>query len=202
MDAQDETLAKAVAGDKDALCVLLEAHGPAIEAGLNIATAWHRTLDRADVMQVTYLDAFTAIRRFDVTRSDSFPAWLRRLAENNLKDAIRGLEAQKKPPARKQVIQGQNSAIALVELLSATDGTPSRAIRREEAEDQLRRALRCLPPDYAQVVELYDLSGNHVDRVAKVLQRSPGAVFMLRARAHERLREILGSASQFFESRP
>jgi RNA polymerase sigma factor (sigma-70 family) len=61
-------------------------------------------------------------------------------------------------------------------------------------------ALRQLPPDYEKVIRLYDLAGKSPAEVAQEMGRSQGAVFMLRARAHDRLREVLGSSSQFFST--
>ena len=47
-------------------------------------------------------------------------------------------------------------------------------------------------------MRLYDLECQPPQQVAEALGRSVGAVHMLRARAHDRLRELLGSASKFF----
>jgi len=58
-----------------------------------------------------------------------------------------------------------------------------------------------LPPDYEKVVRLYDLQCKSAVEVAAELGRSEGAVYMLRARAHERLKQELGSSSQFFPER-
>ena len=124
------------------------------------------------------------------------------MAENNLRDAIRSLEARKNPSPRRQLdIHASDTSLALFNVLSAGGGTPSRAVRRDEADQCLRDALRMLPPDYARTVQLYDLEGKSVEEVAASLGRSAGAVFMLRMRAHERLRELLGSPSQILESR-
>jgi DNA-directed RNA polymerase specialized sigma24 family protein len=59
-------------------------------------------------------------------------------------------------------------------------------------------ALAKLPADYAKVVRLYDLECKPMEDVSRELGRSPGACYMLRARAHDALREALGTASQFF----
>jgi RNA polymerase sigma factor (sigma-70 family) len=201
-DEQNDRVARAVAGDKDALCELLELFGPEVESSLNIGTAWQGQLDAADVMQVTYLEAFIQIGRFDATRSAAFRPWLRRMAENNLRDAIRSLEARKNPSPRLQLeAYGGDSSLALFNVLTAGVGTPSRVVRQNEASDLLARALRCLPPDYSRTVQLYDLDGRGVDEVAAEMGRSRGAVYMLRARAHERLRELLGTPSGILESR-
>ena len=50
----------------------------------------------------------------------------------------------------------------------------------------------------ATVVRLYDIEGRSGPEVATTMGRSRGAVVMLRARAHDRLAELLGSGSKFF----
>jgi DNA-directed RNA polymerase specialized sigma24 family protein len=49
---------------------------------------------------------------------------------------------------------------------------------------------------------MYDLEGRPVQEVAQALGRSPGAVYMLRARAHRRLSEIMGTASRYVTDSP
>ena len=85
-------------------------------------------------------------------------------------------------------------------MLSATSTTPSRVVGRGEAVGLMDMALKRLPPDYEKVVRLYDLAGNSAAAVAKELGRSEGAIYMLRARAHDQLRELLGSDSKFFST--
>ena len=48
-----------------------------------------------------------------------------------------------------------------------------------------------------EVVRLYDLECRPVEQVAQLLECSPGAVYMRRARARDMLREILGEFSNF-----
>jgi len=88
-----------------------------------------------------------------------------------------------------------------VELLGATYTTPSRAAARREADSFIEQALAKIPSDYADVIRLYDLEQRPIAEVAQHLGRTEGAVYMLRARAHDRLREALGTESMFF-SRP
>lgn len=192
----------AIEGDADALTTLLREHGPAIERTLRIDRVWQTMLEPADVMQITYLEAFLQIRDFDAGRFGSFEAWLRRIAENNLRDAIRGLTRQKQPQPRDRVrpMTDGESIAGLADLLGVTTTTPSQHVRRDEAHGALERAIEALPEDYAVAVRMYDLQGQTIADVAAALGRSTGAVHMLRARAHDRLREQLGGPSQFFSS--
>src|SRR5262245_21317184 len=92
-------LSRAVEGDGEALSELLLRFGPQVRAGLmgRINPKWQATLDEDDVMQASYLDAFIKIGQFRPAGVASFVGWLTQIAENNLRDAIRGLEANKRP---------------------------------------------------------------------------------------------------------
>jgi RNA polymerase sigma-70 factor (ECF subfamily) len=193
-----ELVQRAVEGDEDALAKLLAAHGPRIKQTLTIERKWRSVLEPADVMQVTYLEAFLQIHDFDPNRPEPFLEWLRRIAENNLRDAIRGLQRQKRPqPADR--ISGDGSC-DLLAILGVVTTTPVRQAVRDERQSKLETMLDALPEDYGQVVRLYDLQGLPIAEVASRMRRSAGAVHMLRARAHDRLRGMMGSESAWFTS--
>lgn len=202
---QDELLRRAMGGNVDALTTLLGELGPVVRSRIapKISPRWRAVLDEDDVMQTTYLEACLRINRFTTGAAREFLAWLTRLAENNLIDAVRSLESAKRPDPRKRVTQAANaddSAVALIDMLSASGSTPSRVVGRGEAAGLMDMALKRLPPDYEKVVRLYDLAGNPAHAVARELGRSEGAIYMLRARAHDQLRELLGSDSKFFST--
>jgi RNA polymerase sigma factor (sigma-70 family) len=118
------------------------------------------------------------------------------MAQNNLRDAIRGLERQKQPPPSRRIqpsASREDSFADLYDRLAAVSSTPSRALARKDVRRVIEAALEKLPPDYARAVRLYDLEGRPIAEVATGIQRSAGAVHMIRARAHERLAELLGS---------
>ena len=200
VDRIEQLASRAVAGDSDALIALLKECGPEVRSSLAIGQPWQAVVAADDVMQVTYMEAFLQIRHFTPRGPGSFLAWLRRIAENNLRDAVRELERDKRPDPRKRVDPpgGDDSATALYQLLGGTTSTPSRAAARREAIEALENAIGQLPPDYAKVVRLYDLDGCSGSEVASAMGRSVGAVKMLAARAHDRLQAILGTGSQFF----
>ena len=203
MEVSDDALLKAVAtGDNDALAALLARHGPAVRRRLTISPVWQGTLDAADVMQVTYLEAFLQVHQLADRTPAGFLGWLNRLAENNLRDAIKALERQKRPDPRQQIRRAApgDSASTLLDHLRGTAQTPSRSVAGHESQQVLETALRQLPPAYAQIVRLHDLEGRPVVEVAEALGRSPGAVYMIRARALQRLQELLGSESRFFSA--
>lgn len=192
----------AIAGDVEAMTELLDECAPEVERSLSIGREWRSVLEPADVMQVTYLEAFLRIGQYDPARAEPFRAWLQRIADNNLKDAIRGLKRQKRPqPANRVTLPSfAESAAALYAELGVTTTTPSRHASQEERVSRLNTVLDAMPEDYAKVVRLYDLEGLPIAEVAQRMGRGSGAVHMLRARAHDRLRSLLGSESGWFGS--
>ena len=199
--SEDKLLDQAIAGDADALVRLLEQRGPEVRQKLTgeIPTRWQAVLSADDVMQETYIDAFLDVGRFHPRGEGSFTAWLSTLARRNLVDAVRMLEAEKRGKNRQRLQRrtADETLILLHEQLGHSRSTPSRHAARTEACKHLRRAIEKLPAAYRRVVEMYDLQGRPVAEVAAALERSPGAVFMLRSRAHRLLSVNMGTASLF-----
>ena len=195
-------LRQATSGDGHALEELLQGHGHVVRRRLagEIPRRWQSALSMDDVMQQTYADAFLDIDRFVQDGEGSFTTWLTTLAKCNLVDALRMLQAEKRGNGRRRIQpEARNeSFVALYELLDAGRTTPSQHLAREEARTALECAIRQLPESYRRVVEMYDLRGESVDKVAQALKRSPAAVYMVRARAHRRLREVMGNPSKYF----
>lgn len=199
-DSFAEELQGAREGDVDALSRLLLRFGPQVRASLSIQAHWRDAIDPDDIMQVTYTDAFLRIGSCAARHEGAFRTWLAQIARNNLIDAIRGLEAEKRPPVHRRILPGDNGDpyIHLCELAGATTSTPSRVVAREELRSAVNQALRRLPPDYETVIRELDLEGRSLPEVAETLGRSRAAVHMLAGRARERLRELLEGGTRFF----
>ena len=197
-----ELIDQAVEGDTAALRTLLTRYGPEARRAIQgkIGKKWRAVLEEDDVMQVTYLEAFLHIDQLIGRNPASFVAWLKRIAENVLRDAIRELERKKRPnPAKRlHTTVTEESYVTLLDYVGGTSTTPSRHARRNEARDMIEHAMQQLPPDYRDVLQLHHLEGRGVTEVATKMGRSEGAVYMIRARALERLRSLLGAESKFF----
>jgi RNA polymerase sigma-70 factor (subfamily 1) len=199
--ADDQLLQAAAQGDRNALAALLKAYGPRVRQGLHIERTWQAMLDPADVMQVTYLEAFLHIGDLQARTPEAFEAWLTRLAQNNLRDGVKELRRLKRPSSRRQIQPRatSNSGISLLDQFCSAPGkSPSRDAASREARQLLTGALESLPQPYAEVLRLRDLEGQTVAEAATRLGRSPGAVCMLRVRAMQQLRALLGPESHFF----
>ena len=197
-EKQEELIARAAGGDREALSTLLAgcAAGLRVHLAGRIGRRWRSVLDIDDVLQVTYIEAFLRMGRFKPGENGAFCAWIRRIAENNLRDAIKELGRARRSPgaAPAQPASGDDSWASLSCVLTGAS-TPSQHIMREELVDALRVAMEKLPADYRRVVQLCDLEGRPLGEVAAKLGRSEGAIYMLRARAYDRLKELLGSKS-------
>lgn len=197
---EDPRIERAVGRDGDALEELLREVGPEVAAELSIDRRWRASFDREDVMQVTYLEACLRISTLRARTVGGFRAWLGRIAENNLRDALRALQRDKRPDGagRRRATRGAgNSAETLVASLQDGRTTAGSAAARREAVAHLEAALEGLPASYRRVVEEVDLAERAVAEVAAEMEKSPGAVHMLRSRAHDRLKEMLGGATRF-----
>jgi len=188
-------------GDRDALSWLLREHSPAARAVVrgNIPAKWQSLLSEDDVLQQTYADAILGIQQFRSDEPGAFSAWLAKLAKNNLLAAIEMLETAKRGGDRQRLefVDSDDSCVELFLSVTAGGTTPSRQVAREEAKAAVLKALDRLPSTYAAVVRMYDIEGRDAQEVGGQLKRSPGAVYMLRARAHEQLAGLMGSASAF-----
>lgn len=203
---EDEVVVAAQAGDRDVLGKLLHGYTSELRSRLagQIGRPYRALLDASDVIQVTFLEAFLRIRQFKDKGEGSFLAWLTQAAENNLRDAIRALNREKRrpKPAQRDSFSKDGSWTTLAAIIARSSSTPSRMLSLEEAKEFLGEAIPKLPPVYRKVIELYDLMGLPAEEVGKLIDaRSRAAVYMLSARAKEHLADLLGGWAKFFSSK-
>src|SRR5437867_12054617 len=103
MTVDAEVFRKAATGDQDAISRLLHVYGPTARRTLSISPQWQALVNAEDVMQVTYLEAFMRFGQLETFDADSVTAWLTRVAQNNLKDAIKELSRDKRPDPRRRI---------------------------------------------------------------------------------------------------
>jgi RNA polymerase sigma factor (sigma-70 family) len=189
----DPRVRRAAEGDDAALEELLRESEAALRGRVSINPRWRRSLSVDDVLQVSYLEAFLRIGSLRSPTSSGFRTWMARIVDNNLRDAIRALERDKRPDARRRETVGVRgeSARTLLARVCGDEGTVSAAVVRGEELSRLTAAVNKLPPTYRRVVEAVDLAERDVGEVAAELGRSRGAVHLLRSRAHRRLAELM-----------
>lgn len=191
----EELLARAKNGDLDALESLLIRCAPSVRSSILINPKWQSVLSADDVISETWMEAFQDFDSFQGTSPAAFGGWLMRIAERNLRDAIRGLEREKRgrPERRVGAPADQDPWEWLWGLVTGTVTSPSTRYARKELQLRIERELNRLPDHWAMVVRLYFLEEKSVAEIADQLGRSRGAVHLLRIRALECLRERVGS---------
>ena len=150
-------------------------------------------IDPSDLVQQTLLDAHQKWDQFRGSNDAELAAWLRRILDCNVTDALRALGRLKRDVRREQALDARmdETCVRLDEWLAALQTSPSgKAIRNEETL-RLASALAELPQAQRDAVELHHLHGCSLSEVAAHLDRSTAAVAGLLRRGLERLRELL-----------
>jgi len=152
-------------------------------------------------MQQSYMDVFLHFERYEQHSDAAAAEWIAQIAENNLRDAIRMLETDMRGGGHKRMqVSVDDSYVALFDAVMASDSTPSRRAARNEMRSLLERAVSELPETYRLVVRMFDIEGRSMEETSRAVGRSAAACYMIRARAHRRLGELMGAPSNYFSS--
>ena len=156
------------------------------------------------MLQEAYVSVFLAFRSFKDQGEGSFERWLSAIALRKLRDSIRAQRAQRRGGGRAAITEinadRDRSLIGLLSLLSSGGSTPSGAAARIEAVAALEQAVRGLPEQYREAIELVYLRGLPVAVAAAALAKTERAIHGLCRRGLEQLQREMGTASRFFSS--
>jgi RNA polymerase sigma-70 factor (ECF subfamily) len=184
-------LAQARGGDAAALGRLLELYRNYLRlvARSLLGRVLRLRLDPSDLVQETFLDAHRDFAQFTGAGEPELIAWLRRTLVRNLADQARRHRAPGRDPRREESLEAmlERSGDDAHEVLAGRLPSPSAQASRRERAVLLADALAALPADYREVILLRNFEHLPFDQVAAHMERSPGAVRMLWARALERL---------------
>jgi RNA polymerase sigma-70 factor (ECF subfamily) len=182
LDPPDELLAaSAAAGDERAFARLMRRHK---EAVYRFTRRYTGNPDEAyDLLQETFAAAWTALKRFDSTRS--FPTWLRSIALNKCRDWSRR-RAVRRWLTRSDPIDGRAG-------LSLTDATPSPEMSVVEMQrlSRLDRAIADLPAGLKEPLILTALEDLSQEEAGRILGLTSKAVELRVYRARKALAEAL-----------
>lgn len=185
-------LARARAGDRDALAALLAGHLPRLEAFVR-GRGSGRTGDRdaaEDLVQSTCREILERLERFDDHGEGeaAFAAWLYATATRKIADRHRYHQRQRRDAGRE--IRGPEP-IDLGELLR-TSHTPSRDVEIEQRRQLVLGALDAMPEHYREVLRLAYFEGlPRAEIAARLGKPGANAVQALLARALARLGNTL-----------
>jgi RNA polymerase sigma-70 factor (ECF subfamily) len=85
------------------------------------------------------------------------------------------------------------TAVSLLAQLAGGDPTPSRIVRRDEALEAIAQAVRSLPEDRRELIDLRYRQGMPIEEIARRLGKSEGSVKMLLNRTVKELQSLISS---------
>ena len=187
-----ELVARLQAGDQAAYAQLVEEHASQVYR-LALRMMGNEA-DAEDVLQETFLSAFKSIDRFQARSSLS--TWLYRIASNAALMRLRRKEPEQvsvdEPVEREDGDQVPRQFFDFCCL-------PEEDLLRDEAREEMARAVEELPPSLRSVVILRDIEGLSTEDTASALDLSISAVKSRLMRARLKLRERL---SVYFSQGP
>ncbi len=190
----EDEIARARSGDSQALGDLLERFRESLRRSSrrHVGAALGRRMDASDIIQQTFLEAHRGFGQFRGASEGEFVAWLRRIHEFNLAEAIRDhLATPKRAAGRETSLNDSRFGDPLHRRIVSSHTSPSlRAVRLEQAARFLE-ALELLPPDQREAVRLRHVDGLAIDEIAARLDRSAEAAAGLLKRGLRSLRERL-----------
>lgn len=122
-----------------------------------------RRFDADDVLQSTFLCAWSQLARFHYAGERSFLAWLRAIAINTLRDRLRTQSAVKRDPAREQRVAVGTS----LENAAASTPDPAEQVARGEERMLLVLNLAELPELEQETVCLHAFEGQSFSEIAR-----------------------------------
>lgn len=179
LDPDRPQIEAAVAGSREAVQELYRRHADRVYNLMLQATG--RREEASDLTQQTFLQAFTALKRFEFR--STFATWLTRIALNL------GLE-HRREAARPRARASESEALLEAQPSPATG--PEDAVLAEERRDRVRSSIAGLSPKLREVVLLRYVEDLKYHEIAALLGVPEGTVKSRLGRAYETLVRELG----------
>jgi RNA polymerase sigma-70 factor, ECF subfamily len=174
-----ELLARARAGDREALGELLENNRDYLRnlADRLLDDRMGRRIDASDIVQQTCLSVHKQIGEFVGHDAAQFAAWLRQIHERNIRNVVRDqLHTEKRAISREECLpDGDVHAIRQT--------TPSQHVARREDSVRLAQAIAQLVEDEREALRRRYLEGQTVAEIATAMGLSKDALARLFKRA-------------------
>lgn len=185
--ADVELVARARAGERDALARLFERHRERLlgRIRLMLGEPARREAESLDFLQGLFVALLEAAPAADFADEAGFLCWATAVARNDVRDAGK----KRRERALDSLSRGLSRAAPAT---PSADSPAGRALRADEQE-RLFLALEELRPEDREVIELRDLEGLPFREIARRMDRpSEGAAQAHHARALARLARHLG----------
>jgi RNA polymerase sigma-70 factor (ECF subfamily) len=193
-----ELLAKARAGDAEAVNALLDRHRAALRrlVELRMDRALTRRVDASDVVQDVLIEANRRLDEYLRAPSMPFHLWLRHMARDRLIDAHRRHRvAERRSLDREQPLTSpadlDHSTLELAAQLSDRELTPATAATWHELQRRFQQAVETLDEQDREIVLMRHFEQMSNQQAAEALGLSTAAASMRYLRAMRRLRSFL-----------
>jgi RNA polymerase sigma-70 factor (ECF subfamily) len=182
-----ELLARACAGDREALGQLLENNRDYLRnlADRLLDDRMGRRIDASDLVQQTCLSVHKQIADFVGQDAAQFAAWLRQIHERNIRNAVRDqLHTEKRAIGREE-------RLADADVHAVRQTTPSQHVVRREESVRLAKAIAQLVEDEREALRRRYLEGQSVAEIAEAMGLSKDALARLFKRAMKNVKSHL-----------
>ncbi len=183
-----ELVVLAKGGDNSAQDRLCRAYGERIRriVRLRMGAELRSKLESMDLVQDALMCALRDLGDFTYRNEGDFLRWLRRIAENRIRDNLEKLHADKRDVRRETPLNhcastSTDDPARIPE--PARNTTPSVILSRKEDLDKLEKAIDKLRPEYREVIMLAKIEELSYSQIGNRLSKSTGAVKMLVSRA-------------------
>lgn len=186
-----DLLQRARHGDAPAIGELLDIHRDYLRAlaRQQVNQKMQARLDASDLVQQTCLSVYRQMTEFDGSEPAQFVAWLKRIHDRNIRNAVRNQHRAKRDAGREQTRGNTEPG-------QAGQASPSQqAIRGEEAV-RLAQALDRLPEEEREVLRLRYFEGLTLVEIAQRLDLTKDALVWLMQRAMRRLKGEIGDTGE------
>jgi RNA polymerase sigma-70 factor, ECF subfamily len=157
-----------------------------------------RSEDAEDLLQEVLVRGFQGFASFDQTLS--FKGWMFTIIKNAYIDRFR--RQRRLPPEEPLWAAGEEPVLSLDNPLCSVPLAPEDLLLRREAIEQVREAIRRLPEEMREVVELRDVEGLSYREIAHVVNRPIGTVMSRLYRGRNLLRTCLVELRRSVEQSP
>ncbi|MBL8879192.1 MAG: RNA polymerase sigma factor [Phycisphaerales bacterium] len=198
-DSLDQLAIKVVAGDREALAEFFSRNERSLLAHVRIDPIFQSALDAEEICQDTLLDFLESPPAVDPPSAQALLNLVLRAVKNNAVDAVRILNAAKRPDRGRQLEDGGtvDAEGDFLDRLLAVTTTPSLVFERNERAARVRKAIDALPARYGRTLRACYFDGKSIQEIAAEEGIKIGSVQVRLDRAKRRLVKLLGRKSEY-----
>jgi RNA polymerase sigma factor (sigma-70 family) len=192
---ETERVRRAKAGDESSFAALVEDHREALErfVAARIPRTLARKIATEDVLQDALVTAFARLGDFECRGEGAFRAWLMRIVEFKLREAVRRFAGTARRGGLREISRGARRD---THQFAADQSSPSEHAVGRELEVRVHDALERLLPDYRRLLTLVQVEHQSLAEAAILIERSYEATKKLYGRAVTALARELGSGGE------